>query len=109
MFGIVQGRSGSPFWVCGGGGALRSRPKSRRTRPRPKIARAVGAVGEEPGGTLRSLPHRQLVLGPGTPLGGLDHAVGEDAAPDDDSQRAAEQLGVGELLARAGGAIVVED
>ena len=78
-------------------------------RPRPKGAlSAIEALEERP--RLRGrLLHGQLVLGAGGALARLDHALGEAAAADDDAQRAAEQLGVGQLLPRPGVAIVVED
>src|SRR3954462_2685375 len=106
MLGIVHGCSGSPLRVDAGGGALRSSPKRRRTRPRPKGSRSVI---EERRRLRGSVLQGQLVLGAGRALGGLDDAFGEAAAAGDDPQRAAEQLGVGQLLPRSGVAIVVED
>src|SRR3954467_9123633 len=109
MLGIVHGCSGSPLRVWRGGGALRSSPKRRRVRPRPKGFLDEPSVIEERKRLRGSVLQGQLVLGAGGALGGLDDAFGEAAAAGDDPQRAAEQLGVGQLLPRSGVAIVVED
>src|SRR6187551_2734902 len=105
---MVQGLSGSPLRTWRGGGPLRSRPKSRRTRPRPNGALSAIAAAEERLGLCGRLLHGQLVLGAGAALAGLDHAFGKAAAADHDPQGTADQLGVGQLLPRSRFALVVE-
>src|SRR4051794_21906593 len=103
---MVHGCSGSPSSVWRGLGPLRSSPKRRRTRPRPKGSCSVIEERQRPGGGVLQ---RQLVLGAGGPLGGLDDALGEAASAGDDPQWATKQLRVGQLLPRPGVAVVVED
>src|SRR5882672_8038554 len=78
-------------------------------RPRPKGAASLIRTLEQRQGPLDGFVYRQLVFGPARPLARLDHALGQAASADDDAQRATEQLGVGQLLAGAGVAVVVED
>src|SRR5690242_13383583 len=110
-FGIVHGLSGWSDRVWRGGGPERSIPNRRffvigliAGRPVPS-GRLVPELRDRLGGTLKR-------HAPGLAAAAdlhLDLALGEGTAADRDPQRAAEQLGIGELLPRPGVAIVVED
>ena len=63
---------------------------------------------QQPGRVGGRALHRQAVALAAAALGRLDDAVLEAAAPDDEPQGAAEQLGVGELLPRPRVALVIE-
>src|SRR3954469_4653298 len=95
--GIVHGCSGAPASVSGGGGPERSRPLRRLNvrevratarRPRPPPGRAPRRWFERPAVAFL-LPAADLQL----EVAGLERALA-DGGPD----RAAQQLGLGELL-----------
>ena len=117
--GIVQAFHGASDSVCGGGGPERSRPNSRRNVSRGRVQPVAGAAAGSGSRALREAPPQlpdrlgasaqrdaALLVDAAAADLGLGGPGLERALADRQPQRHAEQLGVGELLARAGGAVV---
>src|SRR3954454_14470640 len=113
--GTVHGRHGAPGRVSGGGGPDRSSPDRRRNVRRGGGAPSGGPPLREPPPQLRDRlrgaleRHAAVLVGPPPADLRLDRPRLQRAAPERQAQRHAEQFRVGELLARAGVAVVVED
>src|SRR5688572_28030603 len=107
MFGIMNGRSGSPERVSRGSGPIRSIPNRRRLVSSTRdSAIPLIVTGERLGGaSSRPVERIALVLSP-RPRLRLYLVVGQAAGADRDSQRTPQELGVGELLTRPRLAVV---
>ncbi len=104
--GIVHGFRGRPTSVASGGGPERSTPNSRRfdggppgaqDRPRQSGRHRLRRALKRHAAALTAAADLDLGL-----------ILGQGPAPNRHPERAAQQLGVGELLARIGLTVVVE-
>src|SRR5687768_9853193 len=110
---MVHGRNGWPARVDAGAGPERSMPSSRRRPLRARSTGGIGASGSEAVIALINLAEQLLhafggrlrpdaCLLAAAPGLRLDLALRERTLAHGHAQRATQQLGVGELLARAG-------